>query len=80
MICLDHIVLNVTANAVLWPEIGGQFKCGLFGEYVSNMSEIGQNGRLIANETDTFAGDQIELFIQEAFDAETNSLLSHISK
>jgi len=44
------------------------------------MSEIGQNGRLIANEADTFAGDQIELFIEEAFDAETNSLLSHISK
>ena len=59
---LDHVVLKIAANAVLRAEERCQFKFVALAKCVSSVDKsIGQNGRLIADEPDPLAADDIDL-------------------
>jgi hypothetical protein len=59
VIGLDHVVLNVSANAVLRAEKRRQLKIITRFENVGSVPQVRHHGRLIADKPYTLAGDQV---------------------
>jgi hypothetical protein len=71
---LDHVVLNVAANAVLRAEKCSEVYVRMFVKDICGMPKsIRQNGRLVAYKADTLTSDNAELFVEEGFYSESDS-------
>src|SRR5882724_4437981 len=56
---LDHIVLDVATNAVLWSEQGGDIDFGVLVKEVGCMAKAVINRSLIADESDAIPPEQV---------------------
>ena len=62
------------------PKSVVKFKPDIGSQNVRRVTQIGHNGRLVADEADALAADEIDLFIQKAFDTETVRMLVRFLK
>jgi hypothetical protein len=68
---LDHVVLNIAANAMLRTKKRCQIDIGMLVENIRDMPEcFRQHGCLIANKADAQATKRRDLFGKEYFDAQ----------
>jgi len=73
VIGLDHVVLHVTADAVLRAEERGEVYFWMLKENVRHMPQIRQDARLVADKADALAGKRRQAVFEKYFDPGTNS-------
>ena len=70
MIGLDHVVLNIPANAVLRSEKCCQFEFIARGKDIRDVPKVGKHGRLVAHKAHSLTADEFDLVIEQCLDAE----------
>jgi hypothetical protein len=66
---LDHVVLYIATDAVLWPKERRQLECVVRSKHIGSMGKcVGQHRGLIADKTDALPTDQVDLFTKKNFD------------
>jgi hypothetical protein len=78
MPALDHVVLDVTANAMLWPEQCSQLNLGMLMKEIRGVMKVVIDGRLITNKPNPGALQKVDLVIQQAFNTQFDSFLLHL--
>jgi hypothetical protein len=78
MLSFDHVVLNVTANAVLGPEQRSQIDLWMLMKEIRGVVKVVVDGCLITNKPNPGAPQQVDFVIQQAFNAQFDWFLLHL--